>query len=217
MPQTDGEATLQVSLQAHELRLGGRRLGLTPKFLDLYAFLALQRLQGNHRFLTAADIRALPHWSRSKAASVGKEIRRHVSQVQRRGWRLIESPRGALTQLFRLALGPEAIAFDVPLAEVRAHLLLEVAQPVTLDDAEARYVLGSALAEAEWALDRGVLDEAEAALARVAENGVHHARHQVLARVLRARLLELRGQIRAALAEAEDAVRVAKEQGGTTW
>lgn len=205
--------TLQVCLRSHELRLGGRRLGLTPKFLDLYAFLALQRLAGNPRFFTAADIRALPSWSQAKPASVGKEIRRHVIQARRRGWHLIESPPGALTQLFRLAVEAEAVAFDVPPGEVRAHLLLEAAEPAGLEDAEARYVTGAALAQAEWALELGRLDEAAAALARAAEGAERQVRDQVQVRVLRARVLEVQGQARSALAEAEEAVRVAEARG----
>jgi hypothetical protein len=106
------------------------------------------------------------HWERNTLDSVGKQIRRHVVAMQRQGRNVIEYVK-AVSGPFRLAVSRRFIRFDVPPAEVRQMLDIELAQDAgRREDADALYQFVQAMTEGNASFEAGALDDARAAYER---------------------------------------------------
>lgn len=98
-----------LDLEASNVQVAGAELG--EQWAELYAVLA--DAAASDAWVTADDLRGLGRWAYKTPVSIGKEIRRHVQQLARRGGRrVIESPARGGTRRWRLA---------VPAALVKVH------------------------------------------------------------------------------------------------
>jgi hypothetical protein len=93
---------IRISITDRLVLVGERELRLTPKFFRLYCLLAYQRAAGRDCFVTCRGIHRLQGWGRASVASIGKEIHRHIRQMLKAGWDLVESPPRGTTKAFRL-------------------------------------------------------------------------------------------------------------------
>jgi len=139
----------------------GFRYPLTNRFFFLYLLLAWQRRMPNapdDGFVWCDLIRRLPYWEKNGLESTGKQIRRHILQMERQGRNLLEW-RERIKGPFRLALPPDAIRFDVATAEVRRLLDMPLSQgPGRPQGAEALYGFVQAICRGNDAFDAGDLD-----------------------------------------------------------
>jgi tetratricopeptide (TPR) repeat protein len=205
---------LAISLRDRHVVASGQPLRLSPQFFQLYCLLAYMRVTGRQGYVSTDAIARLPQWSRARRDSVGKVIHRHVAAMRRAGVFLLESPLRGGTKLFRLRVGPEAITFDVPLAEVQAYLGLDLAASGSGAQAPEELVQWAwALVRARLALERGDGAAARAALDDAAGRHAPHLRDQVELLLLRSRVLEQAGDLDGALAGAQEALRLS-DQGG---
>lgn len=143
----------------------GFRYSLTNRFFFLYLLLAWQRRLPNapdDGFVWCDLIRRLPYWEKNSLESIGKQIRRHILQMERRGRNLIEW-RERIKGPFRLALPSDAIRFDVAPSEVRRLLDMPLSRgPGRPEDAAALYDFVETICQGNDAFDAGELDAARA-------------------------------------------------------
>jgi tetratricopeptide (TPR) repeat protein len=103
----------------------GKPLDLEPQYFDLYAFLAGRRAQlpeQDDGFASCEEIQMLGSWSRNSAASVGKQIARHVSEWEAEGKEVLIEAAKRTTGPYRIALKPQEIRLDLPPGELLAQL-----------------------------------------------------------------------------------------------
>jgi hypothetical protein len=141
----------------------GFRYPLTNRFFFLYLLLAWQRRMPHapdDGFVWCDLIRRLPYWEKNSLQSIGKQIRRHVLQMEQQGRNVIEC-RERIKGPFRLALPPSAIRFDVAQGEVR-HLLDKTFSlgPGRPENAAALYGFVQMMCQGNDAFDAGELDVA---------------------------------------------------------
>lgn len=205
---------VRVSIKDQRAEVARRRLPLSPHFFQLYCLLAYYRGTGNDRFLTVRDIQRLPRWHRAAPDSIGKSIHRHVAQMRRAGWHLIESPPRGGTKLFRLKKGAGPISFDLPLTDVRACLGLDlIIRDRSRREVERVLRSSSALVRARLDMEAGdfqrakiVLDEAE----QVPDRG---PKERIDSLLLRSRLFEHEGRLQDAVTCAEEALAIGRRHG----
>src|SRR3990172_7385166 len=86
---------LLVSVQNRQISTSdGYRYKLTPKFLYLYYYLALIRLEDPEKrggFVWGQQSTTLPHWERPTVENVEKGIWRHIRNMKRIGHNIIEA------------------------------------------------------------------------------------------------------------------------------
>jgi tetratricopeptide (TPR) repeat protein len=117
---------LSIEFANRVIKLGTRPLKLTPRFFDLYCYLAVMRLDDplhNEGYVDCDQVRALVLWSRNQSLSIGKQISRHVLSMQKRHRNVIQSGQ-KVGGPFRLSLAPSRIRLDVPTSTIVAHLAL---------------------------------------------------------------------------------------------
>lgn len=158
-----------ITMRVHEravIASDGFRYARTEQFFFLYLLLAWQRRLPNapdEGYVGCDLIRRLPYWEKNSLASVGKQIRRHVVQLERQARNVIDY-RQRIKGPFRLAIRPDAIRFDVTPGEVRRLLDLPLLQgPGRPEDAPALYCFVQAMCQGNAAFDAGVLDQARIA------------------------------------------------------
>lgn len=121
--KTSEDKKLLVSANDLVIKTGdGYCYPLTKRFLYLYFYLALKRLEGQGSgFIEVDEVLALPHWERNTSASVGKQIRRHIVKMEGLGRNIIEAKQ-KIHGPFRLKLSPKQIQIDVPVAVLAEKL-----------------------------------------------------------------------------------------------
>lgn len=105
----------------------GYRYPLSKRFFYLYVYLAHQRSinnRDNGGFVDSEKIRHLPFWEKNSIESVGKQIRRHVMEMEEAGKNVIEAQQ-KIKGPFRLMLHPRKISFDVETQAIRKYLGLD--------------------------------------------------------------------------------------------
>lgn len=105
----------------------GFRYPLSKRFFNLYVYLAYQRLANNREnggFVELEKIRHLPLWEKNSLESVGKQIRRHTSAMEKVKKNIIEAKQKIKGPL-RLTLEPNKISFDVDDQAIKEYLGLD--------------------------------------------------------------------------------------------
>ena len=106
------------------VRWQNRDLNLKPQYFDLYAYLAARRVQRpelDDGFASCEEIQMLGSWAGNSAASVGKQIARHMKEFEADGAVFIEAAKRA-TGPYRLDVDAPAIQLDLPATELLARL-----------------------------------------------------------------------------------------------
>jgi tetratricopeptide (TPR) repeat protein len=105
----------------------GYRYPLSKRFFYLYVYLAYQRSINNRDdggFVDLEKIRHLPFWEKNSIESVGKQIRRHVMEMEKAGKNVIEAQQ-KIKGPFRLTLQTRKISFDVEAQAIKEYLGLD--------------------------------------------------------------------------------------------
>jgi len=112
-----------IHLKEREVRVRTRKLPLTPQFFDLYCYLALERLQGSRQggFVETSIIKGLRGWRNNDVSSIGKQIRRHITELASDGLLLIEGIQKTAGP-FRLVAAKKDIHLDVPVRDLVAYM-----------------------------------------------------------------------------------------------
>jgi len=165
-----GQRTLTIRVRERALETSdGARYRLTDRLFFLYLLLGWQRRAPgapDDGYVGCDLIRRLPHWEKNTLASVGKQVRRHILQMERRGLNLIEY-RERIKGPFRLRVHPSAIAFDATPGEIRRLLDMPLARgPGRREDALALHRFVQEMCEGNAAFDAGTLDDARDAYQR---------------------------------------------------
>ncbi len=159
--------TVIIHVRARALTVSdGYRCPLTDRLFFLYLLLAWQRRAQNASgdgYVGCDVIRRLPYWEKNSLLSVGKQVRRHILNMERQGRNLIEY-QDRVKGPFRLRLPAEAIRFDVAPGEVRRLLDVPLSQgPGRPQDAQALYRYVQAMCQGNAAFDAGMLDDSRTA------------------------------------------------------
>jgi len=113
-------AYILICLKDFNVTIGTRVMKLSGKEFDLYCLLALRRLEDREGgYVEADEIVELPTWAKNTVESVGKQIRRHIQTLDKKGFAPIESRR-RVKGPFRLC--SDDIAVDVSLEQLAARL-----------------------------------------------------------------------------------------------
>jgi hypothetical protein len=180
-------AVVVLDLQANEVRIGGAVLG--EQWAELYAVL-VDMAARSVEWVVADDLRGLGRWAYKTPVSIGKEVRRHVQDLVRRGARrVIESPPRGGTRRWRLAV-PHAVKVRPGVGHLRGWIdrRRTVAAPRGMDVGFAGGLVRSSVS-----FQRGHMQEALDELRASAPQGTSSAwdawHAHLLARV-QARLLD---------------------------
>ncbi|WP_437755401.1 hypothetical protein [Sorangium sp. So ce1389] len=158
----DGLPSLLVDVDAGHVQLGPATL--REQWVDFYALLALVRLDRSSSsgssgssdssegaFLSAEELGRVGPWRHKAAASVGKEVARHLAWLERQGLAQVVSSKGR-TKSWRLALSPASVRLRPDRASVegwiRGRASQGAAEETWIDDLQR-------LAEATAALQQG--------------------------------------------------------------
>ena len=112
----------------------------SPQYLYLYAYLAYEKITnflGTGGFLYPADIQKIPLWDKKKVESIGKEIRRHMQNMEKKGVNIIEFQQ-RIKGPFRLTINPKEISFDKEIKYVSEFLSLDIIYSLLKDESEAQ-------------------------------------------------------------------------------
>ena len=154
---------IEVRLKERDVRVGSRKLPLTPQFFDLYCYLALERLQDGSRqggFVETATIKGLRGWRSNDVLSIGKQIRRHITELATAGLFVIEGVQKTAGP-FRLAASKRDIYLDVPVRDLIAYIgALSEREPLSPEKEQQFYRYVDRVSQGSVRLADGLLDEA---------------------------------------------------------
>jgi tetratricopeptide (TPR) repeat protein len=210
-----GRIVVKIYLHDRQVKVGARDLRLSPQFFELYCYLALKRLQdrdGQSGFVEVSAIKGLRGWRGNDLLSIGKQIRRHITQSAKAGLSLIEGVQKTAGP-FRLAAPRRQIKLDVSLRELQNYLgTLSEREPLD-DEAESRlYQFVDHISRGTIRTADGLLDEAlqsyRAALAYADES---YQATKAMDNV--ARILERQGKYEEALQTWKQALLELKRKG----
>lgn len=118
---------LIVSIKDLEIRTtDGYVYPLTKQFLYFYCYLVFSRLKDEKNiggFVSTEEIISLPFWEDNTLISIGKQIRRHIIQMQKLGRNIIEAKQ-KIYGPFRLSLPPNQIQLDASIPSLMEFLNL---------------------------------------------------------------------------------------------
>ncbi|MDA8161941.1 MAG: tetratricopeptide repeat protein [Desulfobacteraceae bacterium] len=151
-----------ISVNESKIRTSdGYEYNLTPHFLYLYYYLALKRLHdpaGTGGYADTTEIISLPYWERNDLESIGKQIRRHIVEMEKEGRNIIEAQQ-KIKGPFRLILGPDRIKIDVPISRLMDVLDLRHIEKLTPEQETDFYKYVECMWEGNVAFDSGFLKE----------------------------------------------------------
>lgn len=156
---------LLIDIESGFIQLG--TAALHDQWVDFYALLALARLdwEDERAYVSADELARIGPWRHKAAASVGKEVARHLTWLERQGLAHALSSRGR-TKAWRLELPSESLRLQPSRAHVASWVAGRRSQAATqehwIDDLER-------LVSATVALQQGqaetALEQAEAPVA----------------------------------------------------
>ncbi|MDA8088369.1 MAG: tetratricopeptide repeat protein [Nitrospiraceae bacterium] len=163
MVKPDKRIDLFINVKDSKVRSGdGVEYNLTPHFLYLYYYLALKRLHdpsGSGGFADADEIISLPYWERNDLGSVGKQIRRHIVDMEKKGLNIIEAQQKVYGP-FRFMLLPDEIHIDVPIFELMDLLDVRHIHKLKQEEESAFYKYVESMWEGDDSFDKGILKKA---------------------------------------------------------
>ncbi len=115
---------LHISLADRQICINKRLIKLRERYFNLYCYLALVRKESAHRdggYVERNQILQLPLWRRNKLKSIGKQIRRHCEEMQKKKMNIIEAIQKVIGP-FRLKISPDRISFDVSIEKINNFL-----------------------------------------------------------------------------------------------
>jgi len=116
---------LFVSVQSRNITTDdGYTYRLTPQFSYLYFYLVLKRLDDPMKrggFVEIDEILLLSHWERNSFASAGKQIRRHIIEMTKRGRNIIDAQQ-KISGPFTLIIPSDHIQIDAPITKLMDFL-----------------------------------------------------------------------------------------------
>ncbi|OPY71365.1 MAG: Tetratricopeptide repeat protein [Syntrophorhabdus sp. PtaU1.Bin002] len=122
------KSSLRINIKNLTVEAGdGYSYPLTKRFLYLYVYLAYQRTvesSGDGGFATLEQIRHLPFWEKNSFESVGKQIRRHMMEMEQTGRNVIVAVQ-RIKGPFGLNIEPENITFDASRESIGRFLGLD--------------------------------------------------------------------------------------------
>ena len=140
----------------------GYEYDLTPHFLHLYYYLALKRLHdpaGTGGFADTTEIISLPYWERNDLESIGKQIRRHMLQMEKVGHNIIEAQQKVYGP-FRLILNSDQIKIDISISQLMEILDLRHIEKLKPEQETDFYNYVQCIWEGDINFDGGHLDVA---------------------------------------------------------
>jgi tetratricopeptide (TPR) repeat protein len=214
-----GWLTLRISLRNFSIHTDdGFRYPLTKRFLYLYVYLAFERTKKpfDGGFIDAERIRHLPFWEKNTLISIGKQVRRHIEEMERLGRNLIEA-RQKIKGPFRLKLDPQRIVFDSSDELVRTFLGLDKLAVFYVEETEVdlyRYV--EEIAKGDILFKEGLMPKALATFRAALKQSISiNQRMAILLRI--GRILERQGNYGEALRTYEDAEKLVREEAGLDY
>jgi len=217
-PETErqgGRTLVELRLRDRQVKAANRTLRLSPQFFELYCYLALKRLNdpdGQSGFVETSAIKGLRGWRGNDLLSIGKQIRRHITESAKTGPALIEGVQKTAGP-FRLAVTRGKIKLDVSTRDLQNYLgTLSEREPLD-DEAESRlYQFVDHISRGTIRTADGLLDEAlqsyRAALAYADES---YQATKAMDNV--ARILERQGKYEEALQTWKQALLELKHKG----
>jgi len=136
------EKTLTISLKNHAIFANdGFRYSLTKKFFNLYLLLALERIDlksNNSGFVDVSYIAELVFWEKNTTLSIGKQISRHITEMEKLGRNIIECVQ-KVNGPFRLLLAPRQIILEENTNNLKSFLGLNNLQNVPMQQNEETF------------------------------------------------------------------------------
>jgi tetratricopeptide (TPR) repeat protein len=86
--------TLRINLADGVVYANDKPVRLSPRFFRLYCLLAVARLESEFSdggYVESERIHTLPGWQNNELLSIGKQLRRHIRQLEERGLHLVEA------------------------------------------------------------------------------------------------------------------------------
>jgi hypothetical protein len=118
---------LLIDVEAKGVQLGDAVLH--EQWVDFYAVLALAQLEGDDEaYVSADELARIGPWRHKVAASVGKEVARHLTWLARQGAAHVVADRGR-TKAWRLAVPATSVCLRPSGAHVAAWIANRSAQP----------------------------------------------------------------------------------------
>ncbi len=154
---------LFVSVQSRKITTDdGYTYRLTPQFRYLYFYLVLKRLDdpmNRGGFVEVDEILLLSHWERNRFVSVGKQIRRHILEMTKKGRNIIEAQQ-KISGPFRLIIPSDHIQIDVPIAKLMDFLDLRHISRLAPDKEADFYNYVECMWEGDAFFNEGLLKDA---------------------------------------------------------
>ncbi len=159
-----GRKTFRIGIGNLSVVMGdGFRFPLTKKFFYLYAYLAYERKKnslGREGFVDVDRIRHLPFWEKNNLASVGKQISRHITKMEKMDRNTIEAQQ-RVKGPFRLSADPGEILFDTDDESTRRFLGLDrLVVFYTEENEEIFYGYTEDIVEGDILFNEGKLEQA---------------------------------------------------------
>lgn len=165
-----------ISVNESKIRTSdGYEYNLTPHFLYLYYYLALKRLHdpaGTGGYADTTEIISLPYWERNDLESIGKQIRRHIVDMEKEGRNIIEAQQ-KIKGPFRLILSPDRIKIDVPISRLMDVLDVRHIEKLTPKQESDFYKYVECMWEGNVNFDRGYLDKALALYGQASDTAIN--------------------------------------------
>lgn len=193
----------------------GFKYSLTKRFFYLYVYLALERIENtfdNNGFVEREELVTLPYWEKNDILSVGKQISRHMNQMEREGRNIIEAAQ-KVNGPYRLKIDPSSINFDISLSKVKSFLGLNSMMVASIpkdDPSFYKYIENTY--KGAIAINKGRLKRALTYFQQAYEEG-RTAEHKIHSLLKIGKILERQGEYKKALNSYKKVVSLIKKGG----
>lgn len=158
-----GSKKLFVSIRDLEIRTAdGYVYPLTKQFFYFYCYLVFSKLKDEKNmggFVSTEEVISLPYWENNTLTSIGKQVRRHIVQMEKIGRSIIESKQ-KIYGPFRLILPADHIEIDVSIPHLMEFLNLIHVGKLDSDQEQRFYKYIEFMWEGDANFDDGLLRKA---------------------------------------------------------
>lgn len=158
-----GPKRLFVSIKDLEIRTADEFVyPLTKQFLYFYCYLVFSKLKDEKHmggFVSTEEVISLPYWENNTLTSIGKQVRRHIVQMEKIGRNIIEAKQ-KIYGPFRLILPVDQIELDVTIPSLMEFLNLIHVGRLDSDQEQRFYKYVEYMWEGDANFDDGLLKRA---------------------------------------------------------
>jgi tetratricopeptide (TPR) repeat protein len=183
----------------------GIRVSVSPKFFDLYLFLAYKRKtdEACQGYVDSEEILSLPRWATDDILSIGKEIRRHELRMEKKMSISFVHCQQKIKGPFRFANKPKEIIFSEGIEAARNRLPVDLMLPKSSDNSGLYFRYVELMTDGHITFDRKELLEEALGKFRSADSCAATLPQRVAAGISTARILERMGDYAHAIAVLE--------------